>query len=404
MKVDRDRFLDEGYIIVDQLIPPGMLDDLRTRFEIMVERQRAIWAAESNEGDPPGGQWETDAQPRLMFGDLVPQIDRETAATIEFWTSDFIHDISSHLLNVTDAPLLGMMLMCNPARDHGVADHNGWHRDLYPPFSAPIQGWVDDIVESGPRYVQWNVPLYDDDVLWVMPGSHRRLNTEEENRRLMEEPRVPLPGAVQTRLKAGDGVAYITPILHWGSRYDRRKRRTIHGGYCLYSTYPEAGLLEHLSVSARRTFERWFGISERMQDVTEEALRAAIARDAAAYGEALEQLHPGRGDCGRKLTTVMLSKTARRINDLHTPDTVCPENSKSEARFVHPLTLDWGAGFGGRFDADEAATLWERFKPVDDLMFAATEMAPPGYADRPSRHCFYEMPEGLGTGTLTAGW
>ena len=40
------------------------------------------------------------------------------------------------------------MLMCSPVRDHGTADHNGWHRDLYPPFSAPVQAWVDDIVEG----------------------------------------------------------------------------------------------------------------------------------------------------------------------------------------------------------------------------------------------------------------
>jgi hypothetical protein len=32
--------------------------------------------------------------------------------------------------------------------------------------------------------MHWNVALYDDEVLWVVPGSHLRPNTDEENRQL----------------------------------------------------------------------------------------------------------------------------------------------------------------------------------------------------------------------------
>ena len=53
--------------------------------------------------------------------------------------------------------------------------------------------------------MQWNIPLYDDDVLWVVPKSHIRRNTEEENRQLTKDNRVPLASGVQTHLNAGDG-------------------------------------------------------------------------------------------------------------------------------------------------------------------------------------------------------
>ena len=402
--IDRDRFLEEGYIIVEGLIPPDELEDLRHRFEIMVDRQRAIWAAARGPDDPPGGLWETDSQPRLIFQNLVPQIDAETAPTVEFWTRE-IHDISSHLLAIQDAPVVSMMMMCSPMRDHGTADHQGWHRDVYPPFSAPFQAYTDSIAESGPRYMQWNVPLYDDDVLWVMPGSHRRLNTEAENQFLRERQDVPMPGAVHAKLKGGDAVGYITPIMHWGSNYDSRLRRTIHGGFSKYAIYPDLSFVPRLAEPAQRLFEGWQSSSERMQDLTETALRSAIGHDRPAYDDSLEQLHPGSGDKARTLTTVFLSKTARRINDLRNTDfDRLPDGKKWEATFLHPLTLDWGREFAERFDAAEAEAMWERFKPVDEMLHAEEEISYLGFEDRPSRHYFGEMPEGLDTSVLTGDW
>ena len=182
MHVDRDRFLEEGYLILRNVIPPDELDELRASYEIMVERQREIWARERNPDDPPGGAWDTSAQPRLNLDSLVDQIDAQTAKTVEIWLHENTQGVSSNLLGLEDAAVTEMMLMCSPSRDHGAANHRGWHRDFYPPRCAPLQGYAEDIIENGPRYVQWNIPLYDDDVLWVVPGSHNRFNTEQEDR------------------------------------------------------------------------------------------------------------------------------------------------------------------------------------------------------------------------------
>ena len=135
--------------------------------------------------------------------------------------------VARQLLSVPEhTGIAGMMLMCSPQRDHGPAH---WHRDVHPIDMAPMASLQADFLENGPKYLQWNISLYDDDVLWVVPGSHRRLNTEEENRQLLKNPRVPLPGGIPVELKGGDGVAYSNYILHWGSNYSTKLRRAIHG-------------------------------------------------------------------------------------------------------------------------------------------------------------------------------
>ena len=83
MRVDRDRFLEEGYLVVPEVVPSGRLEAVRAAYEILVERQRQIWASERKPDAPPGGAWETSAQPRLVLsrppGD---QIDARSAAAV----------------------------------------------------------------------------------------------------------------------------------------------------------------------------------------------------------------------------------------------------------------------------------------------------------------------------------
>ena len=121
-----------------------------------------------------------------------------------------------------------MALMCSPVRDHGPAS---WHRDIDPVHQAPLRGMQMDVVDNAPAYVQWNIPLYDDSVFWVVPKSHKRPNTAVENRHLATKGREPIPGGMPVELKAGDGIVYIHMMLHWGSNYSAKLRRTVHLGY-----------------------------------------------------------------------------------------------------------------------------------------------------------------------------
>ena len=404
MKIDRDRFLEEGYVVLRNVIPVEELDALRASYEILVERQKAIWTQERKPDDPPGGVWETSAQPRLLLhhSPLVDLINEDTASAVEIWLHENTQGASSELLGVSDAAVTEMMLMCNPVRDRGPAH---WHRDLYPPYGAPLQGYVDDIIEAGPRYVQWNLCLYDDDVLCVIPGSHARLNTKRENEQLRTNRSIPFPGSVQTHLNAGDGVAYILPILHWGSNYSTKMRRTIHGGFSTFTQYGNQNYMKYLSTSAQETFERWIQRGEQMITHTESAFRAAIEKDAAAYHASLEKLHPGRGEKGKMLSTVYLSKIAKRVYDCKHPNfDNLPQETRDSAIRSHPITLQWGLPLANRFSFEQARKLWNRFKSVDARIQSEVETAAPGYENRPSRYHFNEMPTDFSVQDFTAGW
>ncbi len=404
MHVNRDQFLEEGYLVLRNVVPPDELDSLRAAYERLVEQQRTIWARDRNPDDPPGGVWETSPQPRLLLNrsPLVDHIDESTASAVEIWLHENMHGVSSELLGVEDAAVTEIMMMCNPVRDHGPA---AWHRDLHPIDTAPLQGYVDDIIEAGPRYVQWNLPLYDDDVLWVIPGTHLRLNTPGENDHLLADPRAPLPGGVQTHLSAGDGVVYILPLLHWGSNYSTRMRRTVHGGFSTFTRYENLSYTAHLSAPSRTAFERWAQRSAQIQDHTGAVLRAAIEKDAAAYHAGLEALHPGRGEKGKMLSTVFLCKAACAIAlKKHLSLEGVPDDLRRRVAGTHPITLNWGPAFADLFTVEEAEVLWERFKPLDARLQADAEHFSPGFQSGPMRYYFNEMPANFGVEDFIAGW
>ena len=404
MQVNRDQFMEDGYLVLREVIPPEALAALRESYELMVNRQREIWKQERSPNDPPEGVWETSPQPRLHLGrdPLAAQVDEKTASAVEIWTHENTQQVSSELIGTEDAGVTEMMLMCNPVKDCGPA---AWHRDHHPIDTAPLQGYIDDIVETGPRYVQWNLSLYDDDVLWVLPGSHLRVNTPAENQQLLADPKVPLPGAVQTHLNAGDGVVYILPVLHWGSNYSRKTRRTIHGGFSNHTHYQTLDYIEYLSPAAQDMFQRWQARSTQMQDWTESALRAAIRKDATAYHTALENLHPGSGEKGKLLSTVFLSKAACFVTLAYNPELAdIPEDLRNRGKGFHGITLNWGPPFAERFTPAEAATLWERFKPLDALLKSDEEQYLPGFQSGPMQYYFNEMPTNFGVASFIKTW
>ena len=403
LTVDRERFLREGYLIVPEVVDPARLPEVRRAYDLLVDRQRATWAAERGPGDPPGGVWETAPQPRLQVSrDLGAQVDESSAAAVEVWAGDRLRAVAGRLLGVEDAGATELMMMCSPVRDHGPA---AWHRDIHPIDTAPLRGYIDDIAENGPAYIQWNIPLYDDDVLWVMPGTHARANTDQENRLLLEDNRRPLPGGVQTHLRAGDGVVYITPILHWGSNYSTKLRRTVHGGFSPFALREGDAFIGHLQPAVQEVFHRWEGQSRRKKDLTEAALRAALAGDGVAYRDALGALRPGVGEKGRLLQTVFLTKAALFIRLRKRPELLptVPERVARASTAQHPITMNWGPRFAERFTVEEADLLWQRFEPMEERLYGEEAFMPAFQAER-MRHSFIDMPAGFGVAELTATW
>ena len=59
MQVHPQQFQRDGFVILRNVVPEDRLDELRDSFEILVERQKEIWANERKPGDPPGGAFFT---------------------------------------------------------------------------------------------------------------------------------------------------------------------------------------------------------------------------------------------------------------------------------------------------------------------------------------------------------
>ena len=162
MQIDPERFLDDGFLILKNVVPPERLDGLRASFETLVDRQQAIWARDR---DHPSSFAYMAKQPRLAFQTVI---DAATANTVEFCLHENTLGVSRQALATRDVGLKQMILLCNPEADYGP---DLWHRDVShgPTNNAPLAGLQADMLANGPSSVQWNIPLYDDDVLWIVP-------------------------------------------------------------------------------------------------------------------------------------------------------------------------------------------------------------------------------------------
>ncbi|MDE0180464.1 MAG: hypothetical protein OXL39_03915 [Caldilineaceae bacterium] len=403
IQVDPQQMLDDGYIVVRNVIPPGRLAELRASFEVLVERQKAIWEDERRRDNLPGSVWETAPQPRLFFNNNV---DEATADTVAFCLHENTLGVSSQLMRGPEVGLHALMLMCSPVRDHGPAR---WHRDTGPDTDAPLQGLHYDMMENGPGYVQWNIPLYDDDVLWVVPGSHRRANTEAENLQLEKDDRAPLPGGIPVKLRAGDGVVYTNFILHWGSNYSSKLRRTIHLGYQsfggpLYRYFHlwwDLDFTRNLPQAVREPFERWARAIDRDHDMIEAIYRAMLDRDAKGFRAGLDALHPG--EKGRMVCAAILCKEAQTLHAFTRPEFEA-KTADEQAQLVNPNFRHLYEDLARRFTPAEFERLWLRFGVLDAKLQDDAEQMVAGTQAKPTKYRVYEMPENFDVEEFIASW
>lgn len=389
MELDRNKLMEQGFLILREVVPPTLLEHLRESYSVIVDRQKEIWVEQRGPNDPPCGYWELSSQPRV--GEVENLIDQSTANAVEIWFHENTMGVARELLLNPDPIVMGMHLMCNPVRNFGPA---AWHRDIHPIDMAPLANIQGDLLENGPRYLQWNIPLYDDDVLWVVPGSHLRLNTEAENQQLLLDKTKPLPGGIPVDLKAGDGVIYINLLFHQGSNYSTKLRRTIHGAHGFASHARDLGYTEFLSSSTRKRIERGSQKITNLENATETALRSVISKEPVTYLNALETLQPGIGNKGKTLFTIYLSKAALFIHHLKGLDSDnLPSPLQKRAVSPHPLSLHWGPEFSERFTDDEAAILKQRFATLDSKLQADVEHFVPGFQSQPMRYFFEAMTE-----------
>ena len=137
--------------------------------------------------------------------------------------SDSIVKVVVELLSCSENDLVMELynLLITPTDDFSLR----WHRDDIPPDASPEE---EAIALSRPAWhAQWNLALYDDESLIVVPKSHIRARTDVE--RAMNPYECNLSGQKTVLLKAGDAVFYNNNILHRGIYDSTIPRTTLHG-------------------------------------------------------------------------------------------------------------------------------------------------------------------------------
>jgi ectoine hydroxylase-related dioxygenase (phytanoyl-CoA dioxygenase family) len=421
--VDLQKFRQDGYLILKNVVAPEQLDELRLTVELMVDREKARSVAQRKNDEPRGGAWYQNAQPRLT----LDSIDAETAAIIDFCLGETTFGVSQQLMQAPATTLTSFGALCSGLIDYG---HTDWHRDASSAEQAPLSGMQFDLMENKPGYVQWNIALYEDDVFWVLPGSHKQPTNEAQRRQLMLNPKAQLEGSVPAKLEPGDGIVYPNLMMHWGSSYTSRLRRTIHLGYRTFGAdifsyhhhldwYHEDGFLQYVSAAARAHFDRSAAFYEEEMELAAAALHAVVNHDEQGFRTHLARLHPGA--TGRMVCVVLLCRIANKIVTLHKPDIAQMSVEARKPLIDGSPPACYSENMAQRFTAEQAVVMEQRLAKINEGLQQDADLvhqryteiyaelkpdaaASPNFESRPLRTFNSEMPKGFGVDEFVSSW
>jgi hypothetical protein len=255
----------DGYVVVPNLLGKYMLLAQKAASKYVTDKARAgKWPFIRTVGKqyPPWPKWEKAEDHYNIWGVqhlLHPDMGvRDTFAELYF--SDEILDVVKELVGLKDDPeaddklvmeLFNLLVSPSENEDFELC----WHRDdIRPDVSAEEeQRLLDEKSPNGHQlHAQYNVALFDDASLIVVPGSHKRVRTEAERN---VGPYEDLPDQLVVELNSGDAVFYNSNILHRGTyegiQYGPELgRMTLHGS---------VGLAGHGTERARQVLQHAVG-------------------------------------------------------------------------------------------------------------------------------------------------
>lgn len=228
----KEQFLKDGYIIMD-ILNEQEIHHLRKIMDELLSPDSKF-----NDTTLMGSSFQ-------HLGDRIPDFGKEARQyyfhLLTKPNTEPIHH-AFHLpaiLKVVEE-LIGEDLIINNASilaaNIGTSYSLGWHRDVIQIPENEIEDWLFS-PERFHNSVQINLPLVDESALWIVPGSHNRPNTAEENVTFSGSKHyapvgAEMPGSMPVALKAGQAVIYNNSLIHRGHTEAMKvPRRTLHMGY-----------------------------------------------------------------------------------------------------------------------------------------------------------------------------
>ena len=220
------RWQRDGYIVV-----PGLLSQARAaRLAAIAEPILAQWRGCNPETGEPGGGADATCMRHLNHPGYF---DRQSRAglieLLQAVADPAVLDVCRVILDAE--PLFRCTSLFMNPQTHNL-DGN-WHRDSQ--FHHPDEEQEKHAIAAGGDLgssVQLQVALVPSDDVEVVPGSHRRWDTDAEYaiRRADKQKNNrsnSMPGALRVALAAGDAVAFNPLALHRGRYHADRPRRTL---------------------------------------------------------------------------------------------------------------------------------------------------------------------------------
>ncbi|MCJ1305448.1 hypothetical protein MMC08_008262 [Hypocenomyce scalaris] len=232
----------DGYVLVPALLTAEELSVLRAAcLEVTALAREGKWPYIRTlpKQFPP---WSETAEAGIWGVQhlMHPSLPAHEVFTASYF-SDAIIGIVKELLDCEVSELVMELynLLVRPERDFELR----WHRDDIPWEASP----EEELQRLGEPawHAQWNLALYDDESLIVVPGSHSRPRTEHE--RHADAYEKDLPGEKSVKMKAGDVVFYNNNMLHRGVYDSKVERMTLHGsmGHVKGSRVRARNVLQH---------------------------------------------------------------------------------------------------------------------------------------------------------------
>ncbi|KAJ9623624.1 hypothetical protein H2203_005886 [Taxawa tesnikishii (nom. ined.)] len=220
----REHLARDGFVRIPAVLSNDRLEELRAACKRSTDLARTgewPFVRTLPKQFPP---WNTDIShgiwgvQHLMHPDLP---DHETFAASYF--APYIIDAVTAILECETKDLVMELynLLVRPDEDFALR----WHRDdIGPSVSLDEE---EKRLREPILHAQWNLALYDDESLIVVPGSHMRARTETE--RTAHPFENDLQGQAVVKMNAGDIIFYNNNILHRGVYQSMVERMTLHG-------------------------------------------------------------------------------------------------------------------------------------------------------------------------------
>ncbi len=281
----------DGFVVISNLLSASELESLRAASQSIAEYARSgKWAHVrpvpkefppynvNSRSNPAGeGIWGVQflMHPNLPYHSL--------------FTASYFHprtlEIVKELLQCRDEDLVMELynLLVRPDSDFELR----WHR-----YSIPADATAEEEMtrlREPAWHAQWNLALYEDESLIVVPGSHVRPRTDIE--RKADPFEKTLPGQLVVKMNPGDAVFYNNNILHRGVYDSTRERMTLHGsmGHTKGSNLRARNVLQH-------GLREWVDEVDLSELPVEQRNRAELMRDR------LIKMGKESGDVGYCLT------------------------------------------------------------------------------------------------------